>query len=445
MTGTVKRVRDAGHLAAKGTCPPFPRPPGPGAGTAPRSDDGTEGLDGLDSLANLLRPLDRDAFLADLYGRTYCHVPGQAEKFRALFTWDALNRILERPRLEHTRCRLVRDAGLIDPTRLRTATLNRRGDRVERLKPETLMAHLRDGATLIVDSVHELCPPLSELVISLGRVLHEPVEINAYVSCGRAPGYGPHFDNHDVFVIQIAGRKRWRIYPTTAGPDPESNGHDHVRGDTAPVFDQTIQAGDLLYIPHGTTHEVTGLSEPSLHLTIGVTKKTGLDLLAWVVEQLRETAPFNTDLPRFANIETRTAHAASLLDHLTAFWRGDILDRYFADQDGNAPLHPRFALPWVGPPLALPRDGHRQLRYAGTTWQSGASTEADTRSVSCRFGGKSIDLPARILDMVRPLLDGGTATLEDLCQAAADKGTAERQTLSAINDLLEKGVLQVER
>jgi ribosomal protein L16 Arg81 hydroxylase len=46
---------------------------------------------------------------------------------------------------------------------------------------------------------------LCALESNLGHAVHA----NAYVTPGDCPGFAPHNDTHDVFVLQIAGNNRW--------------------------------------------------------------------------------------------------------------------------------------------------------------------------------------------------------------------------------------------
>ena len=42
--------------------------------------------------------------------------------------------------------------------------------------------------------------------------LGHPVQANAYATPAGAQGFAVHHDTHDVFVLQVAGEKRWLVY-----------------------------------------------------------------------------------------------------------------------------------------------------------------------------------------------------------------------------------------
>ena len=53
----------------------------------------------------------------------------------------------------------------------------------------------------------------------LAAELGHPVPANAYVTPPSSRGFSAHYDVHDVFVLQLAGRKRWTVYaPVHPGP-----------------------------------------------------------------------------------------------------------------------------------------------------------------------------------------------------------------------------------
>ncbi|MEW6733871.1 MAG: cupin domain-containing protein [Acidobacteriota bacterium] len=402
-----------------------------------RVDESMKGQYTLGNLAALLLPVSADTFLSTIYGRNFCYIPGTSEKFATLFSWTHLNRILEQHRFDHKRCRLVHNNSLCAPESFRTSVRNRRGNIIERLQSPALMAYLRKGATLILDSVDELHTPITELAEMLSRTLHEPIEINAYASWGSSPGYGPHADNHDVFIIQIAGKKHWRILSADPiAPGQEGNG----RLDLPSEFDQILHAGDLLYIPHSRIHEVIGVCEPSLHLTIGVAKRNGIHLLEWMLEQLRQDDAFNKDLPRFANTSEYHNHVVDLKKRLDYFWEQAPLQRFFENIDGNAPIRTHLNLPWIGQPLELPRDGTKQIRFAGTSW-CWLENNGDQRGSSAfQVAGQTLTVPKAVAHMLPSLLSGEIITLEQFCQQVSTI-LSEAEALSIVNNLLENGVL----
>ena len=47
------------------------------------------------------------------------------------------------------------------------------------------------------------------------------MQINAYITPPENQGFAAHYDTHDVFVLQVAGSKRWTIHaPVLEHPLP---------------------------------------------------------------------------------------------------------------------------------------------------------------------------------------------------------------------------------
>jgi hypothetical protein len=94
----------------------------------------------------------------------------------------------------------------------------------------------------------------------------------------------------------------------------------------------------VLYIPRGHWHEANAQHEPSLHLTLGIYARTGIDFLTWLVDELREdvrwrdTFPltFAEELPADGALpEQALEHFRSLRSFLSeALSDDDVLSRY---------------------------------------------------------------------------------------------------------------------
>jgi ribosomal protein L16 Arg81 hydroxylase len=107
------------------------------------------------------------------------------------------------------------------------------------------------------------------------------------VSFGGKGTFGKHWDTHDVFAIQLIGKKRWQVFAPTL-PLPLSNQTSDNLRHTCPVkptLECDLEAGDMLYIPRGWWHQVTPFDVGSWHLSVGAYLPTATDYIMWVAKQ----------------------------------------------------------------------------------------------------------------------------------------------------------------
>ncbi len=69
-----------------------------------------------------------------------------------------------------------------------------------------------DGATVVLQGLQLTDPHLAKVSNNLALALDHPVQVNAYLSPPAAHGLELHYDLHDVFVVQLEGAKRWRVW-----------------------------------------------------------------------------------------------------------------------------------------------------------------------------------------------------------------------------------------
>jgi ribosomal protein L16 Arg81 hydroxylase len=164
---------------------------------------------------------------------------------------------------------------------------------------EAVLADMRDGSTLVLDQLHLREPKLGLLCRLLGPELGHRFQTNLYLTPPLGKGFTPHWDNHDVFIMQVMGSKHWkiekerRVVPLKG--DTLNEEDRELRGD---IYSFTLEQGDIIYIPRGFVHAAECGPTPSLHITLGVTAIFFEDLLHAIIraslkrdERLRVALP----------------------------------------------------------------------------------------------------------------------------------------------------------
>jgi hypothetical protein len=303
------------------------------------------------SLEEIISPIMIGDFMGHYLRKEFCHISGDRSRFCSLFPWQVLNDILHEHRLDYPRLRLIRNGETLPPLSYLDYLTDRRGARYTRVKPAGLAQELANGAMLHLAGVDELHQPISLMADSLAARLKSQITVNICAGIRDSRGFATHWDGHDVFVMQIHGRKYWRVYGITQ-PNPLRLG---VGMDTAPATDKPnsptwegiIEEGDVLYLPRGCWHSAQGTDVPTFHLTVGIINPTGIDFLAWLREELLANDVFRMDLPELQTVEQKERHVAALAAALTSACTVEALNRFFALTHLKNNPRPQLKLPSV--------------------------------------------------------------------------------------------------
>ncbi|WP_241623077.1 cupin domain-containing protein [Rosenbergiella australiborealis] len=133
--------------------------------------------------------------------------------------------------------------------------------------------------SLLVQAVNHWHPAAAELMHPF-RVLSDWRMDDLMVSFSVPNGgVGPHLDQYDVFIIQGAGKRHWRVGNNDViaqhSPHPDLL-------QVAPfeaIIDEILEPGDLVYIPPGFPHEGYSL-ENSLNYSVGFRAPSAKELLS---------------------------------------------------------------------------------------------------------------------------------------------------------------------
>lgn len=161
-----------------------------------------------------------------------------------------------------------------------------------------VLAELEAGATVVLQALHHSWRPLRRYCRQLEAFLGHPVQANAYLTPRTAQGLSVHHDTHDVFVLQIAGSKRWLVYRPALELPHRGQHYRSELGEPGPaLLEATLQPGATLYLPRGWLHEARASEGSSLHLTVGVNVYTWVDALRAAVERLKNELPARRSVP----------------------------------------------------------------------------------------------------------------------------------------------------
>ena len=146
----------------------------------------------------------------------------------------------------------------------------------------------RRGWTLLVHGVNLHVRAADELMRRFAFISYARLDDLMVSYALPGGGVGPHFDSYDVFLLQGAGRRRWRI------------GHQRnlelrpglpikILARFAPADASTLSSGDMLYLPPNYAHEGVAIDECSTY-SIGfrapATQELGTAFLDWIRDNL---------------------------------------------------------------------------------------------------------------------------------------------------------------
>ena len=403
------------------------------------------------ALARCLAPVSQDAFLASTWERAPLHVArAQPGAFDDLLSEADAERTISSGSLRHPAFRLVKE-GRTFSEREYTVDIPWRPDGLTgMIDVERVLAEWQTGATIVLQALHHTWPPLSAFSRALEGDLGHPVQVNAYYTPRGSQGLAVHHDTHDVFVLQVAGAKRWLVYePVFELPLKDQRYSPRMGAPGEAVLDVTLAAGDTLYLPRGWLHEALTSDADSLHLTVGVNVHTWLDALRAAVDACADDVDFRRAADEAAHADVAHELLARLADRLTpsavaerrrarlVHRRRPLLDgqlsqlRALERLDAETPVERRPGMLSVAP-----LDGAVELAFAGKRIRLPARVRAEAEflaHVEGPFTARA--LPGRLDDagrlvLIRRLVRDGLLRIADESARlrASDGNASEART-----------------
>ncbi|KAM6069222.1 LOW QUALITY PROTEIN: ribosomal oxygenase 1 [Theristicus caerulescens] len=141
-----------------------------------------------------------------------------------------------------------------------------------RALPAVVWDFYQNGCSLRLLSPQAFSPTVWQLLCILQEHFGSMAGANTYLTPPGTQGFAPHYDDIEAFVLQLEGKKHWRVYSprTDAEMLPQFSSANLTQAELGePVLETVLEAGDLLYFPRGFIHQGDCLPDAhSLHITV---------------------------------------------------------------------------------------------------------------------------------------------------------------------------------
>ena len=395
-------------------------------------------MQSADSEYNLFSDREFKVFLKEFWGQRVLKVdPGAGGVPRHLMSLDEVDYLIASLTVPDSDwIQIVRDGNAIDPSRLRSnaalidlAAVYRAfsaGYTIQLAK--TNRRHIEIG---------RLCRNLELQFLAHGLLLSHHTGGHVYLSPSNVRGLPPHYDDHDVIIVQIEGSKHWKIYGCRE-PYPVARQTAPIPQAEMPSLSMELDTvpGTILYIPRGWFHEAVATNGYSLHLSISIYTYTYLDLLNKLVPAY---ADFRRTIPPFGVSDTDSAQkiCAEMLRCLFGAIKTESVE------DTLKGLRMSFAdkfdiLPDSGFSALVKKDRVGLSTKVRKSYGLVGEITTDRAKTVFRFDGNNISAPVDAEPAIRYILSNAECTVSDVPGHISDE-----LKIDLIRQLIDLGFLRV--
>ena len=144
----------------------------------------------------------------------------------------------------------------------------------------------RRGWTLLVQGVNQVLPAAQSLLLEFDFIPYARLDDVMVSYAPPGGGVGPHFDSYDVFLLQLAGTRRWRVSGQCDLALIENAPLKLLRR-FRPEREWRLAPGDMLYLPPQVAHDGIAVDE-CLTASIGFRAPGAQELAARFLEFLQD-------------------------------------------------------------------------------------------------------------------------------------------------------------
>ncbi|CAN0092926.1 unnamed protein product [Bubo scandiacus] len=262
-----------------------------------------------------------------------------------------------------------------------------------RALPAVVWDFYQNGCSLRLLSPQAFSPTVWHFLSILQEHFGSMAGANTYLTPPGTQGFAPHYDDIEAFVLQLEGKKHWRVYSprTDAEVLPQFSSANLTQAELGePVLEAVLEAGDLLYFPRGFIHQGDCLPDAhSLHITVSSYQRNSWgDLLekllpAALQMALEEDVEYRQGLPMgylgymgVANSDTHDARRTAFMEKVQSLIK-KLVD--YAPIDAAVDQRAKSFLHDCLPPVLTQSEKAQSVYGFPARWQDGGPCDVDIR------------------------------------------------------------------
>ncbi|XP_068088266.1 ribosomal oxygenase 1 isoform X2 [Hyperolius riggenbachi] len=183
-----------------------------------------------------------------------------------------------------------------------------------RALPPIVWDYFKNGCSLRLLNPQAFSVTVWNVLSTLQELFGSMAGANTYLTPPATQGFAPHYDDIEAFVVQLEGKKHWRVYNPRSKSEilpkfSSANFNDADIGE--PILETVLEAGDLLYFPRGFIHQGDCLPDAhSLHITVSSFQKN-----SWA-DLLEKLMPAALQIAAEEDVEFRRGLPIDYLDYM---------------------------------------------------------------------------------------------------------------------------------
>ncbi|XP_057220092.1 LOW QUALITY PROTEIN: ribosomal oxygenase 1 [Malurus melanocephalus] len=260
-----------------------------------------------------------------------------------------------------------------------------------RALPAVVWDFYQNGCSLRLLCPQAFSPTVWDFLSILQEQFGSMAGANTYLTPPGTQGFAPHYDDIEAFVLQLEGKKHWRVYSPRMDAEvlPQFSSPNFTQAELGePVLETVLEAGDLLYFPRGFIHQGDCLPDAhSLHITVSSFQRNSWGdfleklLPAALQMALEEDVEYRRGLPMdylqymgVANSETVNAHRTAFVEKVKSLIK-KLVD--YAPIDAAVDQRAKSFLHDCLPPVLTQSEKAQSVYGFPARWQEGGPCNVD--------------------------------------------------------------------